>query len=441
LNPAHVSAVEALRADAIRPLLGERTELSEAAWQEITARLAPFAGWFAARAGAAVEPLGLARVSELLASPARTAVTGLIANDLALASEVAAIADVEKLLRYRRDLHLLCINFVSFRDFYDAGEPAIFQAGVLYLDQRSCTLTLAIEDMSRHAALAALAGSYHAYCDCVRRGSGERRQIVAAFTNGDADNLMVGRNGLFIDRQGRDWDATITRIIDNPISIGQAFWGPYKKLIRMIEEQVAKRAAEEDASAEARLASTATGAANVDRVKPEARKVDIGTVAALGVAFGAMATAFAAIAGYFSGLLKLPFWQVCLAVVGLMLLVSGPSMVIAWLKLRKRNLGPLLDANGWAVNAKAKLNVPFGTTLTGVAKLPPGHVLSAEDRFGERPSPWPKIALIVIVIGFAFSVLNEFYVLDAVWHAATGKHNPAWFKEPPSEPGERSPAR
>ena len=32
-------------------------------------------------------------------------------------------------------------------------------------------------------------------------------------TNGDSDNLMVGRNGLFYDRKGRDWDATIAKIV------------------------------------------------------------------------------------------------------------------------------------------------------------------------------------------------------------------------------------
>ena len=52
---------------------------------------------------------------------------------------------------------------------------------------------------------------------------------------------------------------------------------------------------------------------------------------------------------------QLPFWQVCLAFAGLLLLISGPSMIIAYMKLRKRNLGPILDANGWAVNARANV--------------------------------------------------------------------------------------
>ena len=433
VNPAHAGALAALHANAVKPLLGDKSELTEADWLALLARLGPFECWSAGKAGAAVEKLGLKRVREILGSKAKDTVAAVIAKDKALEPEATSIANVEKLTRFVRDLHLLCTNFVNFRDFYDAGEPAIFQAGTLYLDQRSCTLTLPVEDAGRHASMAALAGSYLAYIDCVRKGTGEKRQVVAAFTNGDADNLMVGRNGLFYDRKGRDWDATITRIVDNPISVRQAFWSPYKKLVRLIEEQVAKRAAAAEAASDARITSAATTAANADKAKPgEPKKVDVGTVAALGVAFGAIATAFAAIAGYGTGLFKLPFWQLCLAVFGLLLLVSGPSMLIAWLKLRKRNLGPILDANGWAVNAKAKLNVPFGASLTGIPKLPPGSTISADDRFGEKPSGWIGFAKFVIVVCFIFSLLNHFYVLDWIAHYATGKHFPV-FKQRPTE--------
>ncbi len=431
VNPAHASALATLYTDAVRPALGERSTLTEADWLALLAQVAAFECWRAERVGARVEPLGAACIRLILQSGARAAVMSLIERDQALAPEAAAVASLHRLLLYKRDLYLLCTNFVNFRDFYDAGEPAIFQAGTLYLDQRSCTLTLSVQDAGRHAAMAALAGAYLAYCDCVRSSSGERRQIVAAFTDGESDNLMLGRNGLFFDRQGNDWDATITKIIENPISVGQAFWAPYKKIVRMIEEQVAKRAAAEDAAAGARLSTTAANVTQSGPPKPEAKKVDVGMVAAMGVAFGALATAFAALAGYLSGLLKLPFWQVCLAVVGLLLLISGPSMLIAWLKLRKRNLGPILDANGWAVNAKARLNVPFGTSLTGVAKLPAGSVMSTKDRFGEKPSAWPKLAMLLVIVAFFYSLLNHFHILDAIYHAATGEHAPAWFTPAP----------
>ena len=88
------------------------------------------------------------------------------------------------------------------------------------------------------------------------------------------------------------------------------------------------------------------------------------------------------------------------AVIALIFLISGPSMVLAYLKLRKRNLGPILDANGWAVNAKAKINVPFGKSLTQVAKLPHGASLDRVDPFAEksRAGWWLLLALIVAAI-------------------------------------------
>lgn len=422
INPAHAAAVAALQGNAVKPLLGDKTELTEADWAALLAKLGPFECWSAGKAGAAVEKLGIKRVREILGSKAKENIAALIVKDKALEPEATSIANVEKLTRYVRDLYLLCINFVNFRDFYDSGEPAIFQAGTLYLDQRSCTLTLPVEDAGRHTAMAALAGSYLAYCDCVRKGTGEKRHIVAAFTNGDADNLMVGRNGLFYDRKGRDWDATITKIIDNPISIRQAFWSPYKKLVRMIEEMAAKRAAAADAAADAKLASAATATVNADKTKAaEPKKIDPGTVAAMGVAFGAIGALVTTLIAQAMGLFKLPFWQLCLAIVGLLLIISGPSMMIAWLKLRKRNLGPILDANGWAVNAKAKLNVPFGASLTGIAKLPEGATVGADDRFGEKPSAWPKIALYVVIICFIISLLNHFGVITKAREAIQGK--------------------
>jgi hypothetical protein len=68
------------------------------------------------------------------------------------------------------------------------------------------------------------------------------------------------------------------------------------------------------------------------------------------------------------------------------------------MKLRKRNLGPLLDANGWAINSKAKVNVPFGKSLTQVATLPPGSHRDMIDPFAEKPSPWPKIIIVLIIL-------------------------------------------
>jgi hypothetical protein len=417
LNPAWAGALATFHSAVVGPLLGkDKTSLTEAEWTQLKAKFAPHEAWAAGKAGTAVEKLGIQRVREILASKSKDALARLIAQDKALEPEMNAIASVERLARYYRDLHQLLNNFVAFRDFYSRQRPAVFQVGTLYLDGRSCDLCVRVEDAGKHAALAGLAKCYLAYCDCTRPG-GQKMTIAAAFTGGDADNLMVGRNGVFYDRKGRDWDATITKIIDNPISIRQAFWAPYKKLVRLIEEQVAKRAAAAEAASDAKISAAATTAANVDKAKPaEAKKVDVGTVAAISVAIAGIGAFLTTLIGYLTGLFQLPFWQLLLALAGLVLLISTPSMLIAWLKLRQRNLGPILDANGWAVNGRVKMNVPFGGKLTKVAHLPPGAGASFAVKYPEPPTVLPRLVLVIVLIAFVFSLLNYYGLI----HKLTG---------------------
>lgn len=400
INPAWLAAMERFRTSVVRPVLGGDVQAIDAAtWDALKKQFAPFSAWMAAKAGASVEQLGLDRVRGLLAGDGRSRVEALIAEDLTFASQFASIGDVEKLLRFSRDLCRLLNNFVAFTDFYDPDQFAVFQAGTLYMDGRACILVTPVADAGKHATLAGMSKAHLVYCKCTRP-SGETRQVVAAFTNGDSDHLIAGRNGLFYDRKGRDWDAEIVKVVDNPISVRQAFFAPYKKFVRMLEDMAAKRAATADAASDARLASTASSTVAVDQAAPQPtpKKIDVGTVAAIGVAASAAVAVLTAIVG---GILGLGWWQIPLAVIGVLLLISGPSMVIAALKLRQRTLGPILDANGWAINSRVKINIPFGASLTALPELPKGAQRSMSPLFGEKKPRWLLYAVILILIAAA----------------------------------------
>jgi hypothetical protein len=381
---------------AVEPVLGKgKQELSEAEWEQLQAKLAPFAAHAAAKPDTPVNSVPLDALRGLLAGTAKGDITALIAADAELKGDFDEILSVEKLVRFNRDLLQLLTNFVSFKHFY-GRERAVFQAGTLYLDARACHLCIEVTDPAKHATLASLAGIYLVYCD-VTHSSGAKKQIVAAFTDGDGDNLMVGRNGVFYDRKGQDWDATITKVVANPISLREAFWSPYKKLLRMIEEMVAKRAAAADAAADAKLGKAAEAAVSADKAQPAAgpKKIDVGTVAALGVAVGAIG---AAITGLVTGLMRLAWWQMPLVLVGIVLAISLPSMVIAWLKLRRRNIAPVLDANGWAINTRAKINTAFGAALTDMPRLPSGSSRTLNDPFAAKRRPWALYLILIALV-------------------------------------------
>jgi hypothetical protein len=385
VNPAWRNALAAFHRDAVTPLLGRDVRaLSFEDWNRIEEALLAHDAWQGRKAGAAVQKLGLLRVQLILGGDGKRAIEALIERDRALEAEAAAIGEVVRMVHYHRDLYKLLRNFVTFDDFYDPNLKAIFQAGTLYLDSRSCDLCIRVDDPIAHATLGSLSRMYIAYCAC-RRGAGEQMKIAACVTQGDSDYLMVGRNGVFVDRRGRDWDATIVKIVDNPISIRQAFFSPYKKALKFAEEQAQRFAASKSKASDDRLAAgvaKTTDAVTDGKAKPpDAADVGkmVGIIAALGVGIGALGALFG---GFVSGFMNLhPWWAKLAAVAGVFLIISGPSMLIAWLKLRQRTLGPALDAAGWGINGRVKVNLLLGVALTSRAALPPGAKRSLVDPY------------------------------------------------------------
>ncbi len=433
INPAWQEAMAAFVAQVVTPLLGKAlTHLDFSQWQSLKGAFTAYEKWLAAEEGASLKGICADELRGWADPKWQAALEDLMQRDLAMAPTVKAFADVKKILLLRQNLKKLLNNFVNFTEFYGSVGQAVFQAGTLYLDGRACELCIRVEDAAKHATLAGLSKCFLAYCDCTR-SDGAKMTIVAAFTAGDSDYLLVGRNGVFYDRQGRDWDATITKLIENPISISQAFFAPYKRLIRFVEEQAAKSASAADPSGAALLdkAAVVTDPKAAAVAAPEKSKFDLGMIAALGVAVGGISTALGLLMQAFFGL----GWLMPLGLLGLLLAVSGPSMFIAWLKLRQRNLGPVLDANGWAVNGHVKINIPFGGKLTQEAKLPAGASRSLIDPYQEKQTPWGTIIALVLVV--AVVVAMGFYRVNQ-------KHwpweQPAVAPVPVAAPAEAAPA-
>ena len=384
--------------------------ITEADWAAIGAAFAAYNGWKAAKKGAEVEALGIDSIKKLLADDKKQALLDLVAQDAALKEAAEGIDMVDKFLHIYRDFYHLLRNFVTFQDFYTKNKNvrAVFQCGRLLIDQRECRMCMKVVDMGKHNTMAAASGMYLVYCDCVTPTKPSKLAIVAAVTVGEIGDLTVGKNAIFYDNDGVVWDAVITKIIDNPISVGQAFWSPYRRLATTIENLINKSAADKDAAMMKDLNTKvnsvpASAPAAADAKAAPAQPFDIGKFAgifaAFGMALGMIGTALASLA---KGIFALKWWQLIAAFVGIMLVISGPAMVMAWMKLRRRNIAPLLNANGWAINAASKISIPFGETLTDIVKFPK---LKLKDPYAKKGLPtWKKwlislSALVVVIAG------------------------------------------
>lgn len=403
INPAWKADMDTFAASVVRPIFGEgKTRLTEADWSEIQKSFAPYMAWYSARPENSVSSLSFERVNEILSSDAEALISARLEEEEKYPPIALATVDLRKMLLFRRDFLELLRNFVSFEAFYSFDEWAVFQAGTLYIDGRSCDLCFRVLDGAKHASMSPLSQCYLLYCDCKRPCENKTMQIAAMVSAGNRDNLMVGRNGLFIDRNGKDWDATVTKIVENPISIKEAFFSPYKKLSRMIQERIAKKAAESEKAMDAKMAANVNKPTDLAAsATATGKKFDVGTIAALGVAV----SGFAAVIGTVLGIMTRKWWMPPVFILGLMLIISLPSMILAWLKLRQRNIAPILDASGWAVNGNVKINLPLGRLLTSVGVRPKGSKLDPFDPYKQKRFPWKRCILGLIILALLVWVL------------------------------------
>jgi len=437
INPVWQGVISKLRALALEKEFEGASEITEEQWNAFVAKLAPYEAWLGEKAGAEVEALGLDQVNAILKADRKAELLKLIDDDKALESESLSIDEVAKLLHLYRDFYTFLCNFVSFRDFYDPEGQAIFQAGKLYIDERCCELCIKVPDMGPHASATSLSGMYILYCNCVDKITGNTMIIAAVMTDGDVADLREGKHGLFYDRKGVEWDATVFKIIDNPISIRQAFWAPYRKIGRYIETTIEKRAAEKDSKVMADMTAKVDnagkdGAAAAEKKKPFDIAAFAGIFAAIGLAVQGFVSALAKMSDSVS---DWTWWKWLILVVAIMLVISAPSMILAWLKIRKRNLSPLLNANGGAINASVKVNMTFGATLTEVGKSP----LKAEpDPFADKTPWWKKLIYWLIGLGLIF-----WLCYSQNWIYKWTDENPKWYHDktekvvtPPADPAE-----
>lgn len=430
INPAWQDKIAKARDLAISKVFPGVKEISEAQWKEVLGKFDAYTAWNGAKKGSEVESLGLERIEAILKADKKAELAELIEKDKALEEDSNNIDAVEKFLRYYKNFYKLLKNFVTLTDFYsrDPEQLPVFQAGTLFVDQRSTELCIRVADMGKQGEVSELSGMYVLYCDCTSKVKNKTMTIAAVLTAGDVNDLRVGKNAVFYDREGHDWDAVITKIVDNPISISQAFWSPYRKLARFVYDKINKTATEKNASAEEALTSRADAAklpakpaegapAEGTPAAGEAKVAgfDIakfaGIFAAIGMAVGFIASALVSLAEGITA----KWYNLPLLILGIVILISGPSCFLAWQKLRKRNLAPILNANGWAINSRILVNVRFGATFTSLARYPK---IKTDDPYVKSNLAW-KILLCVLLLIVVFLICvrvcyGDFSVLMSV---------------------------
>ena len=276
----------------------------------------------------------------------------------------------ERLVLYKMHLVEYIRNFVNQANLYGADTEPMFLTGTLFIDGRECRLCFHVDNEAAHSALAAKSDCCIIYLKLARSGSAPR-SVCAVITTGRTIPLYVGRNGVFYDRDGNAWDATITKVVQAQVSLCEAFWAPWRKIGEMIGGQVKKFVGDTqtksvggvtkaiDGVGATAAKPAAAGASPADQSANGAALAS--SIAALGIGIGMVGAAFAGIVGLVAGL---PWWKTVIGVLLVIAAVSLPSVVLAWFKLRRRDIGAVLNACGWAVNRPLRFSQKLARRFT-----------------------------------------------------------------------------
>ena len=343
LNPKYADAIAAFVEKAVKPVFGEIDELKRTDYAKVKAAFGPYRAWVASKP---------------------------VMN----AGAKATLVDEEREVRYRMNLAAYLQNYVNQAHLYDFSKGAIYLTGTLFIDGRELRLCFHVDDEGAHAALAEKSDCCILYLKLTRKGAAATRNICAVVTAGRTIPLYVGRNGIFYDRDGNAWDATVTRVVMSQVSLREAFWAPWRKIGEMIGEQVKKFVGDTQTKSAGGVTKAIDGVGANAASKTEGKPADssangaalASSVAALGIGIGMVGAAFAGLVGLVSGV---AWWKIAIGVLLVILAVSLPSVILAWFKLRRRDLGAVLNACGWAVNRPLRFSQRLARQFTRRACL------------------------------------------------------------------------
>lgn len=327
LNPKHLEAILDFAAKCVKPVIGDVESIDRLDWKKVKGAFAAYRAWVSSK-------------------------------PVASEDAKAALVEEEKVLRYKLNLLEFLENYVNMRRLYKEGETAMFQTGTLRIDAKEMHLCFHVDSEAAHSALAEKSKCCIVYLKLTRPSEKAEANVCAVATAGTVRGLYAGRNGVFYDRDGKDWEAVVTKVVEAEVSLVEAFWAPWRKLGETIASLVKKFVGDKQTAAQTKLESGAQSAQAGGAAMAS-------SVAAVGIGVGMMGAAFASILAAVSSMTPL---EILIGICALVLVVSLPSVILAWFKLRQRDLGAILNASGWAINRAMRFSMKRARAFTKTAR-------------------------------------------------------------------------
>mgnify|MGYP006285957951 CR=1 FL=1 len=427
LNPFYRNWIQSLKTKVLRPILGEVPQtLSAQDWERVREVLAPYDRYLRGKKGAEVEALPAEKLRSYVDGSYEDRARELLQQDEDVAEIVAGAQQILRILLYQQNLLRLARNFVSFPELFATDQTALFEQGKTVMDGRWFHFALAVDDPVNHATQTPPSNICTAYLELTGAEGEAKRHVAVPVTRGTKGNLRAGKRGVFFDTTGRELDARVINIVENPISLREALIAPFVGAWQFVSGRVQsllttgrQRLATGTEQAMIPAAPGQQGAQGAGGSGAGAGPMAL--VAGISVSIAALGSGFAFAVSSLAKAGPRPIGYALLAVVGI---VFVPLLFRVIWRLRRQDLSVMLEASGWAVNHRMRLNRRLRRHFTVKKEYP-------RRASGGPMRGWVRVTIILLVM--AVLMVGAYLMSKHLW-SRLPKQGPAPVEKPPDKP-------
>lgn len=369
INPIYLAAITDFFEEIANMFLEEFNgeTLSEAQWLKIKECFSVYDAWVKSNPEPKLDLYDREDITLLKSEVVRDEVIKLINQSNETAFDLESVRLIEKVILTQKYLLVFLNNFVSFPYLYSANTRSLFEKGDVVIDGRRFRFSIEVKDKAKHMEIAKSSNIFILYLE-VSPPSSDKFTVAVPVTSGAKGNLIEGKRAIFINTKGDQFDAIVTGIIENPISLREALSYPFKRVGSLFSSKLDTLNKDGDKQLTRSTTNALDRKASVE--KPKGNGLSAGAMLmGGGVAFAAVGSTVTYIASTFA---SISISSLVCGFLVVLLIILAPAFIITWIKLRKRDLSPILEGSEWAINAKMGLTHRLGKLFSPKPHLPKG---------------------------------------------------------------------
>ncbi|MBR4717796.1 MAG: hypothetical protein IKP09_07030 [Lentisphaeria bacterium] len=242
VNPTRAGVLTAFFEAFRAAVPGEADAISESEWTAFKAAIAPYGDWTGRKNTDKLDGLDIARLRAVAASKAFENIRAMIAEDAVVSNNVTCCDLVRKVIICQTNLREFLNNFINMEALFSPEKRSFILAGKLVMNGFNFHMCMIVHDVAAHKKIAATSNVCVMYINATTGTAPAVKSmtLAVAVTAGTMRRLFVGKSGVFYTPDGLIWDAVITDLIQQPVSLKEAILMPFYRIGDIIQNQAEK---------------------------------------------------------------------------------------------------------------------------------------------------------------------------------------------------------